>query len=139
MADYIALPSPSSDFGFSAPPLLLTNQLRSGPMLADQLLAAAIAFVRSTFPAFSNSFFTMENKSLNFGATTEDSQGILRVVQAQAAAITYLTSGWKRYLLDRNAPSDVDAISETISNVFEAVVQLGPGAIDLSEIDAQQV
>lgn len=57
----------------------------------------------------------------------------------QTRAISVLADGWKHFLLDPAAPVDVDAISETVDFIFEAITQFGPGAIDLTRLSAERV
>jgi hypothetical protein len=140
MPGNIVLSSRTVDVGFTSPLPSLPQFLRRP---REQLLAALIAVIKAKFPALSNTFFTTGDRLLNFGASSLisfiDSEVILRVVQAQTAAISFQASAWKHYVLSTDAPTDVDSISQTIEHVFETVVQFGPEAIDLTGIDPQKV
>lgn len=44
------------------------------------------------------------------------------------------TLAWKRHLFDLNAPTDVDALSETVESILEVLSEHGPAAIDLTNL-----
>ena len=46
---------------------------------------------------------------------------------------------WRRFLFDPTASTDVDAISETIDSVFDAMAKVGPTAIDLRGVAVDNV
>src|SRR5687768_11034561 len=49
------------------------------------------------------------------------------------------TGSWRQYVFDVNAPSDIDAISETIALTFRDLSKFGPKAIDLTNLDPSLV
>lgn len=49
------------------------------------------------------------------------------------------TDLWRQHLLDKTAPTDVDAISETVASVFDAIYDFGPSHIDLRSLDVDRV
>lgn len=57
----------------------------------------------------------------------------------QAKAIAAFSVYWKKFLMDPRASVDVDAISESIDHIYEAIDQFGPGGIDLNNLRAQDV
>jgi hypothetical protein len=108
-------------------------------LLPAQVLDGVLAFVRGTFPALTNTFFTTPTDIGNYGAVTAEADGIIRAAEAQTAAIAHFSNQWKEYVFDTAASGDVDAISKTIERVFETVVQFGPQSIDLRNLSADQV
>lgn len=46
---------------------------------------------------------------------------------------------WRDHLLNPSAPVDVDAISDTVESVFEALTEHGPGGIKLGGLAAERV
>lgn len=48
--------------------------------------------------------------------------------------IDEISMNWKRHLLDLRAPADVDALSETIDAIYDAIDRFGPGAINLATL-----
>lgn len=51
------------------------------------------------------------------------------------AGKSYRANVWRSRLLTRNALDDVDAISETVESVIDAVTWFGPTSVSLEEID----
>lgn len=41
---------------------------------------------------------------------------------------------WKRYISNLSAPTDVDALSETIDAIYDAIDRHGPGAVNLATL-----
>lgn len=56
-------------------------------------------------------------------------------VQAQFQALRQ----WKRYVFDPSAPTDVDAISETVDRVFDVISEYGPGSLSLADVQPNNV
>ena len=107
--------------------------------LPDEVVAGVMAFVKGSFPALSNTFFTTGAEIWNYGATTAEQQGILHAAQAQTAAMAHFGHEWKHYIFNVASPTDVDAISQTIERVLETVVQYGPECVDLTSAEPEQV
>ena len=55
------------------------------------------------------------------------------------AVIGALATVWKKHLMNVQAATDVDAISETIDAAYEAIDQFGVGALDFSGFDPDEV
>jgi len=54
-------------------------------------------------------------------------------------AIDESAANWKRYILDLSAPTDVDALSETIDSIYDAIDRYGSGAVNLATLPADAV
>lgn len=53
----------------------------------------------------------------------------------QASKQAAVAELWKRHVLEPNAPSDVDSLTETVETVMDYVADFGPGALDLSGLN----
>src|SRR2546421_12455253 len=93
----------------------------SAGLSEPQNLERVMAFLRGRFPALSNTFFTTGADIWNYGATTAETEGIVRAAEAQTAAIARLANEWKFFVCDVSAPNDVDGISHTIDATLEPV------------------
>lgn len=52
---------------------------------------------------------------------------LVKLMSFQAGA----AERWKEHVLDSNASSDVDSLSETVAHTLDYVAEFGPGALDL--------
>lgn len=68
-----------------------------------------------------------------------DTQAFKLQLNRQTKAIAEFSVYWKKFLSDPNADVDVDAISESIDFVYEAIDQFGPGGVDLNNLEASHV
>jgi hypothetical protein len=62
-------------------------------------------------------------------------QGLMRERVLELLALRQRASLWRRHLLNPSAPTDVDAISETVDSILDAVALFGPEHVDLSALD----
>lgn len=63
-----------------------------------------------------------------------DSQSYLAELNKSSAAIEKNAANWKRYIFDLSAPNDVDALSETIEAIYDAIDRYGPGSVNLATL-----
>lgn len=54
-------------------------------------------------------------------------------------AINAISEHWKQHLFDLSASTDVDALSETIEGVYDAIDRFGPGAVDLASLGSEGI
>lgn len=54
-------------------------------------------------------------------------------------AIDLLAVNWKRHVLNTQASSDVDSLSETVDAVYDAIGKFGPGAVDLTTLPKSNI
>lgn len=57
----------------------------------------------------------------------------------KAAEQATLAGRWKKHVLNPNAPSDVDTLTETVEAVMDYVAEFGPGSLDLSGLNPADV
>jgi len=63
---------------------------------------------------------------------------ILETHNQESSALKVATK-WKHHLYSIHSATDVDAISDTVESVFEAVTQLGPTSVDLRGVASNSV
>lgn len=68
-----------------------------------------------------------------------DSAAYIAAQREELHRIADLAVRWKKYLLKPDAPVDVDALSETVDAIYDAIDRFGPGSIDLTGLTGAQV
>lgn len=68
-----------------------------------------------------------------------DSLGYLSARDRAAEEIEELAAKWKALLLDTAAPKTANALTRTARPIFQALLQFGPGAIDLRGLSPAEI
>jgi hypothetical protein len=59
--------------------------------------------------------------------------------QIRAVKLAEATSRWRRFVLDRAAPDDVDSLTETVDAVLDVIAEIGPSALSLRDMHPETV
>ena len=68
-----------------------------------------------------------------------DSAEFTRIKAQRVEGASVLSEQWKKLLLDRDAAVNANALTLTARPVFQALLQFGPGAVDLRDLPVERV
>lgn len=83
----------------------------------------------------SNTVYLVEVKMPSYGDAAQfDLETHVKLVKLAEA-----TDRWRRYVLDRDAPDDLDSLTETVEAVVDVVSGIGPQALSLQDLHPEVV
>jgi hypothetical protein len=102
-------------------------------------LAVRTGFERNASPALSNPRMEESLSVEVFSRSLLDSIAFQIQQAVDQRTMGDLAERWKRFVLDASAAWDADALDSTVEPLFEALIKLGPSAIDLRGLREEQV